>query len=221
MSKDSSHSGLSRNQWIVLAAFTLIAIISCFGAEYTGDLILQHIPTTAFVIILPIAARWIPISGTSFGFMVGFMSLHIIGARYVYSFVPYNEWFQTLMGINVNEIFAFERNHYDRFVHFCYGLMITIPALEFIRRIIRPRGGWCYFLAFEFIVATSLFYEFTEWLIAMIFAPDWADAYLGQQGDIWDAHRDMALATFGSLVAVLLILIFTYRHILLSRLTSK
>ncbi|MCI0335790.1 MAG: DUF2238 domain-containing protein [Planctomycetes bacterium] len=38
----------------------------------------------------------------------------------------------------------------------------------------------------------------------MIFAPDWADAYNGQQGDVWDAQRDMTLAWAGSVLGVIL-----------------
>lgn len=58
-------------------------------------------------------------------------------------------------------------------------------------------------MALEFILATSAVYEIAEWLVAVTLAPDWADHYNGQQGDVWDAQKDMALAALGAAVGLL------------------
>ena len=57
-------------------------------------------------------------------------------------------------------------------------------------------------MAIEFIIATSASYELIEWLVAIIFTADWAEQFLGQQGDIFDAQKDTALATVGAVVSI-------------------
>jgi putative membrane protein len=42
-----------------------------------------------------------------------------------------------------------------------------------------------------------------EGIVAMLVAPDLGMAYLGTQGDEWDAQKDSFLAFSGSLVAML------------------
>ena len=56
--------------------------------------------------------------------------------------------------------------------------------------------------AFSVILAASALYEVFEWLVAIVMAPDWAESYNGQQGDPWDAQRDMALAALGAMLGL-------------------
>jgi putative membrane protein len=119
-----------------------------------------------------------------------FLALHTIAARWIYSFVPYDEWTDALLGVRLSEVFGWQRNHFDRLVHFAYGLcavmMLRLKALR----------------SLEIVAATSALYELFEWGVAVSLAPDLAEAYNGQQGDIWDPHKDMALALLGAAVAV-------------------
>ncbi|MFC4857981.1 DUF2238 domain-containing protein [Actinophytocola glycyrrhizae] len=119
-----------------------------------------------------------------------FLTLHTIAARWLYSSVPYDDWTGGLFGFRLSEVFGWERNHFDRLVHFAYGLCLAM-ALR-----LRPVR------ALEVVLATSALYELFEWGIAELLAPGTAEAYNGQQGDMWDAHKDMALAALGALVAV-------------------
>lgn len=188
----------------LLATFTLFCAALCWNAPYPRDLWLQHAPTIPFVITTFVVIRKRQLSTLTFMMLMTFFALHAIGARYIYSYVPYDQWLMDLAGFSLSDIMGWERNHYDRLVHFSYGLLWAYPAREFLERKQLVRGWASRYFAFEFIVATGALYELGEWLVAIIFAPEWADRYLGQQGDIWDAQKDMALETCGAIIALIL-----------------
>jgi len=125
-----------------------------------------------------------------------------LGARYLYSYVPYDTWSEIFLGINITDRFGFERNHYDRLVHFSYGLLLAVPIQEFERLYFGLSASLSAVLAIECVLATSAAYELGEWLVAVVFAPEWAEAFLGQQGDIFDAQKDMALAMVGAMLSI-------------------
>lgn len=141
-----------------------------------------------------------------------FLSLHTLGSHYTYSQVPYDAWWQSLTGHTLNSVFGWERNHYDRLVHFSYGLLLAYPIREFFLRIVEVRGFWAYFLPLDVTLSTSALYELVEWGAAMVFGGDLGMQYLGTQGDIWDAHKDMGLATLGAMLAMLLTVIVNRRY---------
>jgi putative membrane protein len=132
-----------------------------------------------------------------------FMSLHQVGAHYTYSQVPYDQWWQTLTGTSFNELFGWQRNHFDRLAHFLYGLLLAYPVREIFLRLANVRGFWGYFLPLDLTMSSSLMYELVEWLAAESLGGDLGQAYLGTQGDIWDAHKDMALASLGAIITML------------------
>ncbi|WP_433852213.1 DUF2238 domain-containing protein [Stenotrophomonas nitritireducens] len=145
--------------------------------------------------------RW-PLGGGAFAAVCGFVALHCIGARWLYSNVPYEAWLQGLAGWSPGAAFGWQRNHFDRLIHFLYGACFT-PALAQLARHAWPalRGGQAFMLAVMAVMCSSLVYEWLEWGIALALSPEAAEAYNGQQGDVWDAHADMLLATVGSLLA--------------------
>lgn len=166
---------------------------------------MQHIPTVIGVIALVAMERRGLFNRMGFALIVLFLILHLLGARYLYSFVPYDDWSRSLLGFDITSRFGFQRNHYDRLVHLGFGLLFTYPIAEFFRRELKLVGWWPAILAVCIVLAASAVYEIFEWMAAMIFAPDWADAYNGQQGDIWDAERDMACAGVGSMIVAVII----------------
>jgi len=123
-----------------------------------------------------------------------FMSLHLVGAHYTYAEVPFGFWLQEALGL--------ERNHYDRMVHFSFGLLIACPLREWLLRVTGVRRGWSYFLSVALVLAFSGFYEVMEGIVAMIVSPELGMAYLGTQGDVWDAQHDTFLAFSGAVVAM-------------------
>ena len=101
---------------------------------YLQFLLMQHVPTFLAACLLVYLANRFEISRLSFASIVLFLCLHTLGARYLYSYTPYDVWSEWLLGINISETFGFERNHYDRVVHFSFGLLMAVPIQEFERR---------------------------------------------------------------------------------------
>jgi putative membrane protein len=124
-----------------------------------------------------------------------FLSLHLAGAHYTYSEVPFGFWLQESLGL--------ARNHYDRLVHFSFGLLLAYPLREWLLRVTGVRRGWSYFMTVVLVLAFSGFYEVMEGLVAMIVSPELGMAYLGTQGDVWDSQKDTFLAFSGAVVAML------------------
>src|SRR4029450_13108384 len=139
--------------------------------------------------------RSLPLSSVSYTMILLFLCLHIIGAHYTYAEVPYDEAFKSLTGTSFNELVGWERNNYDRVVHFSYGLLLAYPIRELFLRVANVRGFWGYFLPLDLTMSSSMLYELIEWAAAVYFGGDLGMAYLGTQGDVWDAHKDMALAS--------------------------
>ena len=169
------------------------------------DWLLENALALIFVVALAATYRRFPFSRVSYTLIFVFLCLHEIGAHYTYSEVPYDAWFQSLTGRSFNDMLGWERNNFDRLVHFAYGLLLAYPIREVYLRIVGVRGFWGYALPLSFVMSTSMLYELVEWAAASMFAGDLGMAYLGTQGDVWDAHKDMALASAGAL----LVMIFT------------
>jgi putative membrane protein len=158
------------------------------------DWLLENALTVLAVGTLAATYRKLPLSRISYTLIFLFLCLHTIGAHYTYSLVPYDPaW---------NELFGWKRNNFDRVVHFAYGLLLAYPIRELFLRVAGVRGFWGYFLPLDLTMSTSMLYELIEWMAAEFFGGDLGAAYLGTQGDIWDAHKDMALASLGALLAM-------------------
>ena len=183
-------------------ALALAAGVSLIDAPYARDQYLQHIPTAIGVPILAWTAWRGRVSSLSMTCIVLFTLLHVLGARYVYSVVPYDRVLESLFGFTLADTFGFERNHYDRLVHLMFGLLLTVPVVELLRR----RGaevGSAALLAFAISMGASAIYEIFEWLLTLAMASEDAHRYNGQQGDLWDTQKDMALAGIGAAIAVI------------------
>ena len=168
------------------------------------DWMLESVLAVIGVIVLVVSAKHFPLSRVSYTLLFVFLILHSVGAHYTYSEVPYDAWFEAITGRTFNSLFGWERNHYDRLLHFIYGLLLAYPMREFFLRIADARGFWGYFLPLEFTMASSMIFELIEWGAATVFGGDLGTAYLGTQGDPWDAHKDMALASTGAIIAMVL-----------------
>jgi putative membrane protein len=169
---------------------------------HRGPWLLENAPAIAAAAFLAAFHRRLLFSRISYTLIFVFMCLHQVGAHYTYSEVPYDAWFQRLTGRSFNSLVGWERNNFDRVVHFCYGLLLAYPVREIFLRIVNVRGFWGYFLPLDLTMSTSMLYELAEWGTAAVFGGGLGQAYLGTQGDEWDAHKDMALASLGALVAM-------------------
>ncbi len=171
-------------------------IITAIEPLYPRDWLLENLLVFIWSALLIFTYRWFRFSNLSYALFILFLSLHLVGAHYTYAETPFGFWLQTLLEL--------ERNHYDRIVHFSFGLLIAFPMREILLRQSGITVTWSYFLAINCILAFSAFYEVLEVIAAMIVSPELGDAYLGTQGDEWDAQKDTFLALLGSILAMLL-----------------
>lgn len=144
--------------------------------------------------------RW-PLATGAFAAICAFIAVHAIAARWLYSNVPYDAWAQAAFGWSPQQAFGWERNHADRFIHLLFGVCIA-PALgQFAMARWRTSRAQTLALVVGIVMVVGVVYEWLEWAIALLLAPEQAEAYNGQQGDPWDAHMDMLLAAVGALVS--------------------
>jgi putative membrane protein len=169
-----------------------------------GDWLLENVLVFIYAILLIATYPRFRFSNLSYGLFGVFLSLHLVGAHYTYSETPFGFWLQ--------EMFDLSRNHYDRIVHFCFGLLIAYPFREFLLRVAGMRVGWSYLFAVVTVLAFSGFYEALEGAAAVVVSPELGMAFLGTQGDIWDAQKDTALAFVGSIVAMGITRLITRVH---------
>lgn len=163
---------------------------------------LQHGPTLTLGIAAPWLLRRWPISNKAAACLLLFLLLHTFAARWIYSYVPYDDWARVLIGKDISGLTGAERNGFDRLVHFAFGALLTFPIGHIVERYGRVRQRLAILFAFCAVGFGSAVYEIFEWLLTIIAAPDMAEYYNGQQGDMWDAQKDMALAQLGSLCAL-------------------
>lgn len=179
-------------EWLLLA----------IEPSYRRDWGLENVLTLAVGCWLLRGYRRRPLSDTSYALLWIFGSVHVVGAHYTYAEVPYDEWFKALLGTSLNSLFGATRNHFDRLVHFMFGLLCYKPMSEVLFRDIPDRMRMRRrMLTVSVLVAISTLYELLEWAAAALFGGELGQAYLGTQGDVWDAHKDMAMALAGACLA--------------------
>jgi putative membrane protein len=201
-------TAVSRHRWVAMLAiaFAIWFAILAINPASRSTWLLENALVFAFVAALAATYRSFPFSRTSYTLIFSFLCLHEVGCHFEYSEVPYDAWFEWLTGTSLNARMGWERNHFDRAIHFAYGLLLTYPIREIFLRVAQVRGFWGYFLPLDVAMSTSLTYELIEWGASVVFGGELGQAYLGTQGDVWDAHKDMALAALGALIAMLLTL---------------
>ncbi|MCH7386720.1 DUF2238 domain-containing protein [Acinetobacter modestus] len=192
---------LNLKHYLALASIVLSVIIASIQPLEFESYLLHQAGTVLMLIALLVTLKKIGINFYSFCLYLAFLFIHIIGAHYLYSYVPYNDWINTLFHFDLNQSMGWSRNMYDRFVHFAYGLLLYPFFYRFFQVWLpKVKPFSLFLLVIQFVMASSLFYELIEWWIAMGLSPEDAENYNGQQGDQWDAHKDMFLATLGAIV---------------------
>lgn len=123
-----------------------------------------------------------------------FASLHALGSHYTYAEMEHFN--------SITALFNFERNHYDRVVHFAFGLLLFRILFEMLTHGIQSTKI-ALALTFTTLVTIATLYELLEWVVVIIFHPELGSAFLGTQGDIWDAQKDILVAIIGALINLL------------------
>lgn len=154
--------------------------------------ILENLLLVVFVVVLFYGHRRLELSNMSYFLLAVFVMLHIVGAHYTYARMPLGLW--------AKDYFGLPRNHYDRFTHGAFGFLLAFPLRELLLRFSGINRRWGFWMAPAIILAVSGVFEIIESIVAEIVAPGKGVAWLGGQGDEWDAQKDMLAATIGALM---------------------
>jgi putative membrane protein len=196
---------------LLLAAFMVLFIALAIKPLFREDWLLENMLVFFAIPLLVFGARRLRFSNLAYTLLFVFFVMHEIGAHFTYSLVPYDKWFEAFGGRPLNELLGWERNHYDRVIHFAYGFLILPAVVELLDHVAAPRGIWRFILPVTFIFSHSVIYELVEMGAAWRFGGDLGTAYLGTQGDEWDAQKDMALAALGAVTSMMFVTIFRLR----------
>jgi putative membrane protein len=188
--------GHARVPLVLLGALALICLATLW-APPAGRVswALEVGPGLALVAFMIATYRRLPLS--HFVYVGTFLHVLVLiyGGYYTYALTPLGNW--------AKEAFHFSRNHYDRVGHVALGVFPAFFTRELLlRRTPLRRGGWLFFLVTSVILALAAFWELLEWWTTLVVAGDVGQAFLGSQGDIWDAQWDMFLALLGSMIAL-------------------
>lgn len=189
---------MPKPQRLMILSLAGAVVLANIRQPYPHIAPLQHIPTVLVIIAAPILTYRFPLSNGSAAALVSFFLLHTLAGRFTYSNVPYDDWARTLTGRSISDLFGLQRNGFDRVVHFAFGLLLVPPLAEVMERRIGIGRRTSLWTAFLFVGAFSAVYEVFEWLLTMVLAPEMATEYNGQQGDLWDPQKDMAIAIIGA-----------------------
>ena len=179
---------------ILVLAYAAVWIVTAIDPVYPADWVLENLLVAVAVPAFLLTYRKFPLSDVSYLAITAFMMLHAVGAHYTYAEVPVGDW--------AKEAFGLGRNHFDRVVHFSFGLFMAYPIREIFLRLVHARGFWAFYFPLDVTLAFSAFYEIVEMVVAFVVSPGAGDAYLGTQGDPFDGIKDMALAGLGAAVCM-------------------
>ena len=183
--------------WIFLTSFLTLWISTLLGTNDLNNWLLENTLTALFFLFLIVSYKKYQFSDLSYLLITVYLCLHVYGAKYTYAENPFGYWLKDYMG--------WERNHYDRIVHFSFGFLLAYPMRELFLKWVKYPNLVAWVLPIEITLSVSGFYELIEWAVADIFFPSQGDAYLGTQVDIWDAQKDIFLAFLGAILATTIV----------------
>lgn len=178
--------------------YILIWIFLAIDPSYRDDWLLENIMVFISIPIILWSDKRVNFSPMSLWMLFGFFILHSIGSHYTYSEMP---WFSP-----ITHYFGFERNHYDRLIHFLFGFLLFQPLHELFSSFWHSKKT-ALVITLLFLLAASGVYEVIEWIATEMTHEKLGTAFLGTQGDQWDAQKDMALGYLGTILAF----VFCYR----------
>lgn len=193
---------MSRYQMLLSAIFAAVWVATAINPLDREAWLLENILVVLFIPILLIAIRYFKLSDVSFTFITLFLILHVVGSHWTYGEVPF--------GFTLGELFGTERNVYDRLVHFCFGFLMAYPIREVFLRVTGARGFWGYYFPLDVVVSFSAIYEILEWAALSIASSEAGQLFLGTQGDVFDAAKDMGAAFSGAFIAMAIALFLNW-----------
>jgi putative membrane protein len=188
-----------KNPWLIIftGVFLFVWTNSLIGTTDITNWLLENALTFIFLFLLIITYKKHQFSDLSYLLICIYLCLHVYGAKYTYAENPFGYW--------LKEVLNLSRNHYDRIVHFCFGFLLAYPMREMFLKWFKYPKWVAWLLPIEITLSISAFYELIEWAVADLFFKAQGDAYLGTQGDIWDAQKDIFLAFLGAIIATTIV----------------
>lgn len=195
----------SKLPYILFALYLMVFAMLAIAPHDRTIWFVENIPIVLIVLFLLLTYHKYQFSNTAYICMAFLVFLHTVGGHYTFALVPFD---------HITDLFGFERNHYDRIAHFSVGFY-AFPIAEFI---LRKRWVTKKLILFSFpiftIFAVASIYEIIEWAFAIASDPSAGLAFLGSQGDVWDAQKDMLADGLGSICIMILFSIIRRREIL-------
>ena len=187
------------NRWVQVFLIIFLAIWanSLIGTTDISNWFLENILVFGFLAFLFGTYKKFQFSDLTYLLICIYLCLHVYGSKHTYADNPFGFWLQDALDLS--------RNHYDRIVHFSFGFLLAYPMREMFLKWLKFPSWVAWLLPIEIVLSVSGFYEIIEWLVADIFFAAQGDAYLGTQGDVWDAQKDIALATVGAILATTIV----------------
>ncbi len=185
---------------LALTAVLLIVFAATFFTSPEGKLnwLLEVGPGLAGVAALAVFYRRFPMTRLVYVAVFVHVLILVYGGFYTYAKAPLGEW--------AREAFGWQRNNYDKVGHFAFGFFPVLVLREVLLRVTKlERGGWFAFILVNVILGFAALYELFEWAAALVLDPAGGDAFLGTQGDVWDAQSDMLYAGLGAIAGLLLL----------------
>jgi putative membrane protein len=198
---DSISASLPRTKWLELSypqslalLYAVLFAVTAINPVDRADWAMEQSLALLLVALLAFTYRTHPLSNVSYSLIFAYLFLHCFGAHYTYAQVPFGFWLQ--------DTFHLSRNIYDRIVHTGSGLLFAQPMREMYTRLLKKDGWAQYWLPIELTLALGAVYEIVEMIAAQLTAPQLVSAFLGSQGDVWDAQYDMLCAGAGAAAAM-------------------
>lgn len=176
--------------WVLTAVFFLFGLFSGLTTPDLANWLLENMLTFSFLIVLVAFYRHFRFSDLSYTLIIIFLLLHMYGSHYGYTKNPLGEFLRDWLSL--------QRNPYDRLVHFSFGFIMAYAARDLLRHKLKVKAPFSYLVPIELMLSLSAFFEMVEWVVADRFFPAHAMKYLGMQGDMWDAQKDIFFATLGA-----------------------
>jgi putative membrane protein len=186
----------------LLGLFGFFWTILAINPWYRQDWLLENVLVFIVVPTLLWGYSRLRFSNFCYSLIFIFLCLHEIGAHYTYAEVPYRALLLQVTSLDINEVLGIDRNHYDRLVHFSYGFLLLPVSVEICNARAKLVGVWRYLIPVAFIMSHSEVFEIIEWQAAEIFGGPLGQAYLGTQGDVWDAQKDSFAAATGATLSM-------------------
>ena len=190
-----NRTGFKQNYllWLITIVFTIVWANSLIWTSDINNWLLENALTFLFLVVLFLFYKKYQFSDLTYLLIGIYLCLHVYGSKYTYAENPFGYWLQ--------DVFQSERNHYDRIVHFSFGFLLAYPMRELFLKWFQYPKMVAWILPIEITLSISGLYELIEWAVADVFFQEQGVAYLGTQGDIWDAQKDIFLAFSGALLS--------------------